>query len=520
MIDTQIIEQLKTVFNVLEGTIDLVFSQCGHDKQEELIGMLEQVASTSAHINVAASDKLSDVPSVSIRHNGEDTGIRFTGIPGGHEFTSLVLAILNADQKGKLPDAVIISRMRRLKGPIQIKTVVSLSCENCPEVVQALNLIAVFHTGVSHEMVDGAFFQDEVKALEIQGVPSVMSGTTLISSGKTDLSKLLDSLEAEFGVSEKATRLEPADLGLFDVAVVGGGPAGVSAAIYTARKGLKTVIIAERIGGQVKDTRGIENLISVPYTEGPELAGKLAAHVNAYNIKVLEHRRLTGIENAEPKQLVLDSGENLNARAVIIATGAKWKNLDIPGEREYTGRGVAFCPHCDGPFYKGKDVAVIGGGNSGIEAAIDLAGIVRSVTVFEFLPDLKADRVLVEKAIGLSNVSIITNAQTLEVTGNGETVTGLAYRDTESGKIHQTNPDGIFIQIGLVPNSGEVSSLLDTNRFKEIVVDDKCRTNVPGIYAAGDVTTVPYKQIVISMGEGAKAALTAFEDLVFQTNRP
>ncbi len=361
MIDTQIIEQLKTIFNVLEGTIDLVFSQCGHNKQEELIAMLEQVASTSAHINVAASDKLSDVPSVSIRHNGEDTGIRFTGIPGGHEFTSLVLAILNADQKGKLPDAVIINRMRRLKGPIQIKTVVSLSCENCPEVVQALNLIAVFHTGVSHEMVDGAFFQDEVKALGIQGVPSVMSGTTLISSGKTDLSKLLDSLEAEFGVSEKATRLEPADLGLFDVAVVGGGPAGVSAAIYTARKGLKTVIIAERIGGQVKDTRGIENLISVPYTEGPELAGKLAAHVNAYNIKVLEHRRLIGIENAEPKQLVLGSGENLNARAVIIATGAKWKNLDIPGEREYTGRGVAFCPHCDGPFYKGKDVAVIGG---------------------------------------------------------------------------------------------------------------------------------------------------------------
>jgi alkyl hydroperoxide reductase subunit F len=412
---------------------------------------------------------------------------------------------------------MIIDRIRRLQGPIHIRTYVSLSCENCPEVVQALNLMAVFHPGFSHEMVDGAFFQDEVKALGIQGVPSVLSGTTLVSSGKADLAKLLDSIEAEFGVSERAGT-EPVDLGLFDVAVIGGGPAGAAAAIYAARKGLKTVIVAERIGGQVKDTKGIENLISVPYTQGPELAGKLAAHIDAYDIKVLEHRRLKAIENAETKLLVMDSGESLEARAVIVATGAKWKNLDIPGEREYTGRGVAFCPHCDGPYYKGKDVAVIGGGNSGIEAAIDLAGIVRSVTIFEFLPALKADRVLVEKALGLPNVSVKKNAQTLEVTGTGEKATGLVFKDRESGAVSQVDLDGIFIQIGLVPNSVCVNSLVDTNRFGEIIVDEKCRTSVPGIYAAGDVTTVPYKQIVISMGEGAKAALAAFEELVLQSD--
>lgn len=513
MIDTQMIAQLKTVFEVLEGQVELVFAPCDHPKQAELIHMLEQVASTSGNISVTETERSAPVPGFHIRHDGKDTGIGFSGIPGGHEFTSLVLAVLHADQKGRLPDTVVIDRIRRIKGPIHLKTYVSLSCENCPEVVQALNLMAVFHPEFSHEMVDGAFFQDEVKALGIQGVPSVMDEAVLVSSGKADLAALLDSLEARFGTKDVAVS-PPEDLGRFDVAVIGGGPAGASAAIYAARKGLKTVIVAERIGGQVKETKGIENLISVPYTEGPELAEKLYDHIRAYDIKVLEYRRLANIENGATKLLALDSGESLNARAVIIATGAKWKNLDIPGEREYTGRGVAFCPHCDGPYYKGRDIAVIGGGNSGIEAAIDLAGIVRSVTVYEFLPDLKADKVLVEKALGLPNVSIQKNAQTLEVMGNGEKVTGLKVKDRVTGDIRPVDLDGIFIQIGLVPNSACVSALVDTNRYGEIQVDDKCRTNIAGIYAAGDVTTVPYKQIVISMGEGAKAALTAFEDLV------
>ncbi len=517
MIDPEIVDQLKTVFQKLEGHIDLVVDASSHDKQSELTEMLTQVAETSEKIRVSESGQTSVVPRFCLRHEGEDTGIAFSGIPGGHEFTSLVLAVLNADRKGKLPDQAIIDRICRLNGPIDLKTYVSLSCENCPEVIQALNLMAVFHPGITHEMVDGAFFQDDVQALGIQGVPSVIHEKSLISSGKNDLPGLLAKLEDYFGIEEAGPR-EPVDLGLWDVAVVGGGPAGASAAIYSARKGLKTILVAERIGGQVKDTKGIENLISVPYTEGPQLAQKLSEHVSVYDIKVLEHRRLTEIENGEVRHLTLDSGEHFNVRALILATGAKWRQLGVPGEKEYIGRGVAFCPHCDGPFYKGRDVAVIGGGNSGIEAAIDLAGMVGSVTVFEFLPELKADRVLVEKAESLPNVTIQKNVQVLEVAGNGEKVTGIKYKDRENQEEKLFSLDGIFVQIGLLPNSDCVKDLVETNRLGEIVVDEKCRTSVPGILAAGDVTTVPYKQIIISMGEGAKAALTAFEQLVLQSS--
>ena len=516
MIDTQILEQLKTVFEPLEGTVELAVHDSNHDKQGELAEMLRQVAATSEKIRVTASGLSSEVPGFHLVHDGVACGIRFIGIPGGHEFSSLVLGILNADQKGKLPDGMVLERIRRLKGPIHLKTYVSLSCTNCPDVVQALNIMAVFHPEMTHETVDGAFVQEEVETLGIQGVPSVMDGSDLVSSGKTDLTQLLADLEERFG-TEAATEKAPVEMGQYDVAVVGGGPAGASAAIYAARKGLKTLVVAERIGGQVKDTKGIENLISVPYTEGPQLAEQLSRHVAAYDIKVLEHRRLAGIEIGAPHTLGLDSGEMVDARAVIIATGAKWKTLDIPGEKAYLGRGVAFCPHCDGPFYKGRDIAVIGGGNSGIEAAIDLAGIARSVTVFEFLPELKADRVLVEKISAMANVTVKTNAQTLEVLGDGKAVTGLLYKDRETEEERRVNLDGIFVQIGLVPNSESIGSRIETNRFGEIVVDPKCKTNIPGIYAAGDVTTVPYKQIVISMGEGAKAALTAFEELVLKS---
>jgi alkyl hydroperoxide reductase subunit F len=516
MLDNQIIEQLKSVFEKLNGKVELVYTESDHEKQQELVDMLEQIAGISENIAVRSSKQKSATPFFEIVHNDRPVGIRFSGIPGGHEFTSLVLAILNSDGQGKLPDEGIVNRIQRLKGPIQLRTFVSLSCENCPEVVQSLNIMARFHEDFSHEMVDGFYFQEETQSLGIQGVPSVMDGEQLVHSGKSDLPQLLSKLEEHFGIDEKKEQ-EPVDLGRFDVAVIGGGPAGTSAAIYSARKGLKTAIIAERIGGQVKDTKGIENLISVPYTEGSELADKLSKHIEAYDIQVLEHRRLEQVEPERDNLLTLNSGEFLNAKSIIVATGAKWRELNIPGEKEYIGRGVAFCPHCDGPFYKGKDVAVVGGGNSGIEAAIDLAGIVKSVTVFEFLPELKADKVLIAKAEAMDNITILKNVQTTEVIGNGDKVIGLEYKNRDTNEIKRQELDGIFVQIGLLPNSAFVKDVVETNRFGEIVVDEKCRTSVKGVYAAGDVTTVPYKQIIISMGEGAKAALTAFEEQVLQS---
>ncbi|MGK5094043.1 alkyl hydroperoxide reductase subunit F [Deltaproteobacteria bacterium TL4] len=511
MLENDIIEQLKSVFEKLNGRVELVYAKSPHEKQEELIEMLEQVASTSEHIHAVSSSVESKTPFFEIVHEDKSSGVKFSGIPGGHEFTSLILSVLNVDKKGKLPDEGIIKRIQSLKGPINLKTFVSLSCENCPEVVQSLNIMAIFHQDFTHEMVDGAFFQDEIEALGIQGVPSVMDGELLLHSGKSDLPQLLSKLEMHFGRDE-SKKQEPVDLGQFDVVVLGGGPAGVSSAIYSARKGMKTVIVAERIGGQVKDTVGIENLISVPYIEGAELADKLSKHIAEYDIKVLEHRRVEHIRNDSVKHLELNSGEFLTAKSIIVATGAKWRELNIPGEKEYIGRGVAFCPHCDGPYYKGKDIAVVGGGNSGVEAAIDLAGIVKSLTLFEFLPELKADQVLINKLKSLENVSIIKNAQTTEVLGNGEKVVGLAYKNRETNEVVQKNLDGVFVQIGLLPNSTVVKAIVETNRSGEIVIDHKCRTSVKGIYAAGDVTTVPFKQIIISMGEGAKAALTAFEE--------
>lgn len=514
MLENKTLEQLKTVFESLEGRVELSVGHSSHVKQGELLEMLNQVADTSENITVENSVQVFQVPRLTVRHNGIDCGISFSGIPGGHEFSSLVLAILNADRKGKLPDELLLERIRRLKGPIHLKTYISLSCENCPEVVQALNIMSVFHPEFSHETVDGAFFQDEVKALGIQGVPSVMHGTTLISAGKLDLAELLSRLEERFG--SEVSKKNRTDVGHYDVVVIGGGPAGSAAAIYTARKGMKTLMIAENIGGQVRDAGGIENLISMPYTEGPKIADQLYQHISAYDIKVLSHRRIIGIENNGTKYLETDCGEFARARAVIVATGAKWRSMGIPGEKKYIGRGVAFCPHCDGPFYKGRDVAVIGGGNSGIEAAIDLSGITRAVTILEFLPELKADHVLVEKVLSLPNVIVKTNAQPLEVLGNDKNVTGLRYKDRSTDEVTDMRIDGVFVQIGLAPNSSFMDNLVNINRFGEIVVDEKCRTSAPGIYAAGDVSTVPYKQIVISMGEGAKAGLTAFEDIILE----
>ncbi|MGB5350451.1 MAG: alkyl hydroperoxide reductase subunit F [Polyangiales bacterium] len=512
MIDTNLAAQLREVFAKLENPVNLLYRPSTHPKQGELVAMLEALAEASPHVIVREGGEASEVPQLWLEHGGQRTGARFTGIPGGHEFSSLILAILHADRKGKLPDAALIDRIRRLRGPVRLRTFISLSCENCPDVVQALNLMATLHEDFEHEMVDGEFAPADVAALKIQGVPAVIHDGKLVHSGKSNLGELLSKLEQELGVVEVAGRARTTDLGHYDVAVIGGGPAGAASAIYTARKGFKTVVISDRLGGQLQDTKGIENLISVPYTEGPKLTANLGEHLSQYDIEVVEHRRVARVEPGEPVRLSLDSGETLTTGSLIIATGANWRELGVEGEKEYLGRGVAFCPHCDGPYYKGKDIAVVGGGNSGVEAAIDLAGIAKSVTVLEFMPELKADAVLQAKLDSLPNTRVIKNARTLRVLGDGEKVVALEYEDRGSGRTQELKLAGVFVQIGLVPNSGFLSDIVKTNQYGEILVDDKCRTSQPGIYAAGDVTNVPYKQIVVAIGEGAKAGLAAFED--------
>ncbi|MCB0361584.1 MAG: alkyl hydroperoxide reductase subunit F [Bdellovibrionales bacterium] len=521
MLEAQIQDQLKSLFEQLEQSIELSYEPSFHEDQAQLIELLEEVASTSPKIRarlLAPDDgRQSPMPQFHIDRQGVRTGITFKGIPGGHEFSSLVLAILNSDGKGKLPDPVLIDRIKKLKGPIDIKTYISLSCENCPDVVQALNQMALLHGNFRHQMVDGAYVQEEIEALSIQGVPSIVVGDKMIHSGRIQLLDLIDLLEKTFGISEGESVVVDAHLGEFDVVVLGGGPAGASAAIYSVRKGQKTALLAEKFGGQVLETRGIENLISVPYTEGPQLAAQLNQHVATYPISRFEHRRVKEISlSGEMKKIDLESGEYLTARSLIIATGAKWRELGIPGEKEYLGRGVAFCPHCDGPFYKGKKVAVIGGGNSGVEAAIDLAGIVREVVLIEYGDQLKADKILVDKLNTMSNVSVLTGIESKKIGGDGNKVIEIEYRNRQTNQIDVLPVDGIFIQIGLVPNSHFVKGLVELNAFGEIVIDGKCHTSLPGVYAAGDVTNTAFKQIIIAMGEGAKAALTAFEDRVFQ----
>jgi len=516
MLDLAMIEQLKGVFSKLEKPVTLKLSRSSHPAQAELQEMLTEIASSSGQIHLEHSAESSASPRFELFYNGKSSGISFKGVPGGHEFSSVVLSILYCDGKGKLPDAGIIARIRNLKGPIRLRTFISLSCENCPEVVQALNLMASVHPDFQHEMIDGAVAQDEVEALGIQGVPSVILDGKLIHSGKIQLLDLLTKLEEVFGKVHSVGKEE--NLGVFDVAVIGGGPAGSSAAIYSVRKGLKTVMIAEKFGGQLQETKGIENMISVPYTEGVKLAAQLNQHVSSYPITLLEHRRVNQISGDSLKRISLESGEFLDAKTVIVATGAKWRELGIPGEKENIGQGVAFCAHCDGPFYKNKRVVVVGGGNSGVEAAIDLAGIATSVTLLEYSDQLKADDVLTAKLKGLPNAAIVTHAKSTQVIGDGRKVIGIEYLNRQTEKLEVIDTDGVFVQIGLLPNTQFLNGLIELTRFGEIVVDPKGRTSVPGIYAAGDVTTIPFKQIVIAMGDGAKVALTAFEDRLHSKN--
>lgn len=510
MLDSAMKDQLSGIFAGL--TTNYIFDVTvapEHENRHELLELLNDVASCSDKLSVQVTD--GDGLEFSLLKNGEKTGIKFRGVPNGHEFTSLLLAILNSDGKGKnIPDESICNKVKALNGPVKLTTYVSLTCTNCPDVVQALNVMATLNPQITHEMVDGAINQEEVEAMKVQGVPSVFADGKLIHVGRGDFGELLGKLEAQYGVKEENLPVVEKN---YDVIIVGGGPAGSAAAIYTARKGLNVAVVADRIGGQVKETVGIENMISVSQTTGQQLALDLMAHMKDYPIDILEHRRIEKVELGDREKLLTTStGEKLIAPAVIVATGASWRRLNVPGETEYIGLGVAFCPHCDGPFYKGKRVAVVGGGNSGVEAAIDLAGICSKVTLLEFADELKADQVLQDKVRSLPNVEIFMHSQTMEVLGNGEKVTAIRIKDRKTEEVRNIELDGIFVQIGLAANSGPFRDVVDTNRPGEIVIDSHCRTSVPGIYAAGDVSTVPYKQIIISMGEGAKAALTAFED--------
>lgn len=515
MLDKDLLEQVKGIFSTLEADITLSSTiDPAHESASELREFLEDVATCSPRItcrNIASSAGHLEF---TIERFGAATGIKFRGIPGGHEFSSLLLAILNADGKGKnLPDEGIAQRISALKGPINLKTFVSLTCTNCPDIVQALNVIALYNPLVSHEMTDGAVFQAEADTAKVQAVPTVFADGELLHVGRGSLGDLLLKLEERYG-SLQQEEAKP-ESRRYDLVVVGSGPSGASAAIYSARKGLRVAVVSERMGGQVNETVGIENLISVPQTTGAELAGALRAHMSAYPIDVYENRKVVSAElSGSEKRVEVAGGESFCAPAVVIATGASWRKLNVPGEEEYIGRGVAFCPHCDGPFYKGLRVAVVGGGNSGIEAAIDLAGICKHVTVFEFLDTLKADEVLQKKVAGLPNVYIVTSAQTTAVVGDGSKVTAIRVKDRNSGIERDYELEGIFVQIGLKANSAPFAEQLETTRIGEIKVDERCRTGLPGVYAAGDVSSVPYKQIIIAMGEGAKAALTAFDDRV------
>ena len=516
MLDQDILTQVKQIFASLEHRFTFAITRHPqHESAEEMTDFMQDVAGCSDRLDCTIESTDEPTLSVALLRDGQPTGIVFRAIPNGHEFTSLLLAVLNADGKGKnLPDAGIVRRIQALRGPVRITSYVSLTCTICPDVVQALNVIALCHPGITHETVDIALFEAEAKARRVQGVPTTYVGDELLSVGRSSLGELVGKLEELVGTEPEAASPRAVERN-YDVVVLGGGPAGASAAIYSARKGLKVAVVAGRIGGQVRDTVDIENLISVPRTTGARLADDLRTHITRYPVDLFEERQITEAELEGPvKRLKAQGGETFTAPAVIIATGASWRRLGVEGEADYIGRGVAFCPHCDGPLFRGKHVAVVGGGNSGIEAAIDLAGICSQVTVLEFLDTLKADSVLQDKARALPNVEILTSRQTTRVIGDGTRLTALRVRNRLTGEERDHALDGVFVQIGLAANSAPFKAQLPTTRIGEIVVDSNCRTALPGVYAAGDVSSVSYKQIIIAMGEGAKAALSAFDDRV------
>ncbi|ENO89143.1 alkyl hydroperoxide reductase subunit F [Thauera linaloolentis] len=516
MLDANIKTQLKAYLERVTQPIEIVASLDDGEKSREMQELLKDVAEQSNLITlIERRDDDERKPSFSVGPRGGEARVRFAGLPMGHEFTSLILALLQSAGYPPKVEADVIEQIKALEGEFDFETYISLSCHNCPDVVQALNLLAILNPNIRHTMIDGALFQDEVEKRQIMAVPTVYLNGQEFGAGRMELGEILAKIDTGAAAREAKKLSAKAP---FDVLIVGGGPAGAAAAIYAARKGIRTGIVAERFGGQVMDTLAIENFISVKETEGPKLVMALEEHVKQYEVDVMNLQRAARLvpgsaDGGTLAEVQLENGAALQAKTVIVATGARWREMNVPGEQEFRGKGVAYCPHCDGPLFKGKRVAVIGGGNSGVEAAIDLAGIVGHVTLLEFADELRADAVLQKKLYSLSNVKVVKSAQTTEVTG-ADKVNGLVYKDRASGEPHRIELEGVFVQIGLLPNTDFLKGTVELSRFGEIVVDAKGQTSVPGVFAAGDCTTVPYKQIIIAMGEGSKAALSAFDHLI------
>lgn len=513
MLDANIAGQLKGYLQNIKRPIELIAALDDSAKATEMRDLLQEIADMSADISfIDDADSDSRKPSFQIKQPDGQEKIRFAGIPMGHEFTSLVLALLHVGGHPTKLDQEVIDQIKGLEGEYHFETYISLSCQNCPEVVQALNVMAVHNPNISHTMIDGALYQEEVDQRKIMAVPTVYLNGENFGSGRMSLPEIIAKLD-KGAVKREAEKISAKQD--FDVLIVGGGPAGASASIYAARKGIRTGIVAERFGGQVMDTMAIENFISVKETEGPKLVAALEEHVKEYEVDVMNLQRAKGLKkNDKMIDVELESGATLSSKAVILATGARWRELGVPGEKEYRGHGVAYCPHCDGPLFKGKPVAVIGGGNSGVEAAIDLAGIVGHVTLLEFNGELRADAVLQKKLFSLDNVEVITGAQTTEITGDDGKVNGLVYIDRATEQKHTVQLNAVFVQIGLIPNTDWLKGTIELSKFGEIEIDNHGQTSLPGVFAAGDVTTIPYKQIIMAMGDGARAALGAFDYLI------
>ncbi|HET6436213.1 MAG TPA: alkyl hydroperoxide reductase subunit F [Xanthomonadaceae bacterium] len=516
MLDADLKAQLAAYMEKLTQPVELVASLDDSDAARELDALLRDIASTSDRISVRVDDDAdARKPSFAIVRAGTDVAVRFAAIPLGHEFTSLVLALLQVGGHPPKLDDELANQVRDLEGEYRFETYMSLSCQSCPDTVQALNAMSVLNSNIRHVAIDGALFQAEVEAREIMSVPTIYLNGQPFDQGRMTVEQIMAKLDTG-AAKREAEKIANKDV--FDVLVVGGGPAGAAAAIYAARKGIRTGVAAERFGGQVLDTLAIENFISVQYTEGPRLGVALEQHVREYDVDVMNLQRASKLVPAKQPggaiEVQLDSGASLKAKSVVLATGARWRTMNVPGEDQYRNKGVAYCPHCDGPLFKGKRVAVIGGGNSGVEAAIDLAGIVEHVTLLEFDSKLRADEVLQRKLRSLPNVDVLTSAQTTEVLGDGQKVTGLVYKDRESGDSRTVELAGVFVQIGLLPNTEWLKGTVELSPRGEIVIDERGATSVPGVFAAGDATTVPYKQIVIAMGAGCTAALSAFDHLI------
>jgi alkyl hydroperoxide reductase subunit F len=512
MLDDKLKAQLQGYLERISQPVQIVASVDGTEKSGEMLELLRDVESTSPLIQIEVRrDDAPLKPSFALHRPGSEPQVRFAGLPMGHEFTSLVLALLQTGGYPPKADEAVMEQIRALDGDYHFETFVSLTCQSCPDVVQALNLMAVLNPKIRHTMIDGALFQEEVERRQVMAVPAVFLNGQPFGQGRMELAEIVSKLDAGAAQREAGRLSAKAP---FDVLVVGGGPAGAAAAIYAARKGIRTGIAAERLGGQLLDTLGIENFISVTETQGHKLATGLEQHVTTYDVDVMNLQRAEALVPGDLIEVKLAGGGSLKARSVVIATGARWREINVPGEREYRNRGVAYCPHCDGPLFKGKRVAVIGGGNSGVEAAIDLAGLVSHVTLIEFDAQLRADAVLTAKLKSLKNVTIITSAQTTAINGDGERVNGLVYKERSSGELRTLELAGVFVQIGLVPNTDWLKGTVKLSPHGEVEVDARGQTSVPGVFAAGDCTIVPYKQIVIAVGEGAKASLSAFEHLI------